>query len=152
MYDCIIIYLTTARYLILIVIHERCGCIYNFQPVNFNVTFGNVILRICQETTLRLTHWGRDKMAAVSQTTFSNEFSWMKMVQFWLRFPWSFILGVQLTMSSVMAQRQAIIRTNDGLVLWRIYASLGLNELLQQAPPLVSSQHWFMWWLDTIRF
>ena len=26
-----------------------------------------------------LTHWGRDKMAAVSQTTLSNAFSWMKM-------------------------------------------------------------------------
>ena len=29
-----------------------------------------------------LTHWGRDKMAAVSQTTFSNAFSWMKMYEF----------------------------------------------------------------------
>ena len=26
-----------------------------------------------------LTHWGQDKMAAISQTTFSNAFSWMKM-------------------------------------------------------------------------
>ena len=26
-----------------------------------------------------LTHWGQDKMAAVSQTTLSNAFSWMKM-------------------------------------------------------------------------
>ena len=26
-----------------------------------------------------LTHWGRDKMTAISQTTFSNAFSWMKM-------------------------------------------------------------------------
>ena len=25
-----------------------------------------------------LTHWGRDKMAAVSQTTLSNAFSWMR--------------------------------------------------------------------------
>ena len=29
-----------------------------------------------------LTHWGRDKMAAVSQTTLSNAFSWMKMLEF----------------------------------------------------------------------
>ena len=27
-----------------------------------------------------LTHWGRDNMAAVSQTTLSNAFSWMKML------------------------------------------------------------------------
>ena len=26
-----------------------------------------------------LSHWGRDKMAAISQPTFSNVFSWMKM-------------------------------------------------------------------------
>ena len=43
-----------------------------------------------------LTHWGRDKMDAIFQTTFSitfswmkNTFSWMKMHQFWLRFHWS---------------------------------------------------------------
>ena len=28
-----------------------------------------------------LTHWGRDKMAAISQTTLSNSFSWMKMFE-----------------------------------------------------------------------
>ena len=33
-----------------------------------------------------LTHWGRDKMAAVSQTMFSNAFSWMKMFEFRLKF------------------------------------------------------------------
>ena len=31
----------------------------------------------------------------------------------------------------IMAWRQAIIWTNDGLVYWCIYASLGLNELTQ---------------------
>ena len=36
-----------------------------------------------------LTHWGRDKMAAISQTTLSNAFSWMKMLEFWLKFHWS---------------------------------------------------------------
>ena len=33
-----------------------------------------------------LLHWGRDKMAAISQTMFSNTFSWMKMYEFRLRF------------------------------------------------------------------
>ena len=36
--------------------------------------------------SISLTHWGRDKMAAVSQTTLSNAFSWMKMLEFRLRF------------------------------------------------------------------
>ena len=42
---------------------------------------------------MSFTHWGRDKMAAVtSQTTFSNEFSWMKMYEYRLRFHWSLFL------------------------------------------------------------
>ena len=44
-----------------------------------------------------LTHWGRDKMVAVTQTTRSNAFSWMKMLEFRLRFHWSLFLWVQLT-------------------------------------------------------
>ena len=32
-----------------------------------------------------LTHWGRDKMAAISQTTLSKPFSWMKMFEFRLK-------------------------------------------------------------------
>ena len=43
------------------------------------------------------THWGRDKMAAIFQTTFSNAFSWMKMFKFLLRFHWSLFPRVQLT-------------------------------------------------------
>ena len=44
-----------------------------------------------------LTLWGRDKMPAISQMTFSNAFSWMKMYQFWLRFHWNSFPRVRLT-------------------------------------------------------
>ena len=44
-----------------------------------------------------LTHWGRDKMDAISQTTLSNAISWKKMLEFRLRFHWSLFLRVQLT-------------------------------------------------------
>ena len=44
-----------------------------------------------------LTHWGRDKMDAIYQTTFSNAISWMKMYQFRLRFHWSLFPRVKLT-------------------------------------------------------
>ena len=44
-----------------------------------------------------LTHWGRDKMDAISQTTFSSAFSWMKMFELRLKFHWSLFLRVQLT-------------------------------------------------------
>ena len=43
-----------------------------------------------------LTHWGRDKMAAIFQTAFSNAFSWMKIYKFWLRFHWNFFPRVQI--------------------------------------------------------
>ena len=44
-----------------------------------------------------LTHWGRDKMAAIFQTTFSNGFLWIKIHEFRLTFHWSLFLRLQLT-------------------------------------------------------
>ena len=44
-----------------------------------------------------LIHWGRDKMDTISQTMFSNAFSWMKMYKFRFRFHLSLFLRVQLT-------------------------------------------------------
>ena len=43
-----------------------------------------------------LGHWGRDKTEAISRTTFSNAFSWMKMYGFRLRFRWSLFLWFKL--------------------------------------------------------
>ena len=45
----------------------------------------------------RLTHWGRYKMDAISQTTCSSAFSWMKMFEFRLKFHWRLFLRVQFT-------------------------------------------------------
>ena len=45
----------------------------------------------------QITHWGRDKIDAISQTTFSSAYSWMKMFEFQLIFHWSFFLRVQLS-------------------------------------------------------
>ena len=44
-----------------------------------------------------LTHWGRDKIDAISQTPFSNAFSWMKMNEFRLAFHWSLFLRFEST-------------------------------------------------------
>ena len=38
-------------------------------------------------------------MAAISQTTFSTTFSWMRSFVFWFQFHWRFFLSVQLTKS-----------------------------------------------------
>ena len=47
------------------------------------LTMDNYMVLVSTNTGVKwsslLTHWGRDKMAAISQTTFSNAFSWMKM-------------------------------------------------------------------------
>ena len=90
----------------------------------------------CYIRTASLTHWGRDKIATISQTTLSNAFSWMKMVEFRLKFHWSLFIRVQLTIfqhwfrwwlgadqatSHYLKQRWLDYR--------HIYASLGLNEL-----------------------
>ena len=48
-------------------------------------------------TWVRLKHWGRDKMAVISQTILVNAFSWMEMLKFRLKFHWSLFLRVQLT-------------------------------------------------------
>ena len=44
-----------------------------------------------------LTHWGWIRMAAISQTTLSNSFYWMKMFLLWFKFHWSLFLAAQLT-------------------------------------------------------
>ena len=44
-----------------------------------------------------LTQLGRDKMDAISQTTFSCAFSSMKIAVFWLNFHWNMFARVQLT-------------------------------------------------------
>ena len=84
-----------------------------------------------------LTHWGRDKMDAISQTTLSNAFLWMKMLEFWLKFHWSLFLRVQLTIFHHWFRQWlgAVQVTGHYLNQWwfvyrRIYASLGLNELM----------------------
>ena len=44
-----------------------------------------------------LTHWDWDKMAAIIQTTISNAFSWVKILEFRLKFHRSLFPRVQLT-------------------------------------------------------
>ena len=44
-----------------------------------------------------LTHWGQDKIDAISQTTFSSAFSWIKIYEFRLIFHCNLFLRVPLT-------------------------------------------------------
>ena len=86
-----------------------------------------------------LTHFGRDKMASISQTMFSNAFSWMKMCEFCLRLQWNLFPRVQSSIFHHLIRQWlgADQATNHymnhwWLVYWPIYASLGLNELKER--------------------
>ena len=77
------------------------------------------------------------QMYAISQTTFSNAFSWMKMLEFRLKCHWNLFPRVQLTifqqwfgswLGAVHARSHYL--NQWWLVYRRIYASLGLNELI----------------------
>ena len=56
-----------------------------------------IVVETWKETCLTLTHWGRDKMDVISQTTLWSAFSWMKMFEFRLKFHWRLFVRVQLT-------------------------------------------------------
>ena len=51
----------------------------------------------CTQFLATLTHWDRDEMKNISQMTFSNAFSSMKMFEFRLQFHWTLFPRVQLT-------------------------------------------------------
>ena len=54
-------------------------------------------VRFITDELFHLTHWGRNEMNNISQTTFSNVFSSMKMYEFRLTFHWILFQVVQLT-------------------------------------------------------
>ena len=61
---------------------------------------------LLQAMMTALTHWGRDKMAAIFRTTFLNAFSWMKMLKFRLRNHWNlFLINNIPAMVQIMAWR-----------------------------------------------
>ena len=83
-----------------------------------------------------LTHRGQANMDTISQRTFSNAFSLMKMFEFQLKFHWGLFLRVQLTtnehwLGNGLAPNrwQAITWTNDDPVQWRITRPQWVNPL-----------------------
>ena len=88
--------------------NENNSCIlYPFQHAVAYLSWARTrTIRATSARSWPLTHWGRDKMADFRQTTFSNVFSWMKMLPYWFKFHWNMFLDVQLTSP---IRRQAII-------------------------------------------
>ena len=96
----------------------RFSIIFTKHPMNHTCRF-------------HLIHWGRGKIAAIFQTTFSNAYSWPQMYEFRVRFRWSLFLRVQLTIfqhwfSQWLGADQATSHYMNQwwLVYLRIYASV----------------------------
>ena len=88
-----------------------------------------------RKTSYILIHWGRDKMAAIFQTTSSNAFSWMEKCKLGLLFHWSLFPRVQLIIFQYWfrqwlgaAQATSHYLNQWWRGFWRIYASLDVNE------------------------
>ena len=80
-------------------VHNLCTCcsiVHCSFCINVQHCAVDAPIKI-HNNTIMLTHWGRDKMATIFQTIFSNVFSWMKMYEFRLKFHWSLFLRVLLT-------------------------------------------------------
>ena len=78
--------------------HVLQGCFIQTGTINDWLNDNNLLMAKTEhQTCYWLTHWGLDKMEAISQTTCSIAFSWMKMFEFRLKFHWSLFLRVPLT-------------------------------------------------------
>ena len=62
---------------------------------------------------ISLTHWGRDKMAAISQTAFSSAFPWMKTFEFQIKFHWNMFLKGVIDNMAALVQIMAWHRSGD---------------------------------------
>ena len=87
----------------------RPQCVNTLRPEQNSPHFGNIfshwslvmhiILLVNCVITGSVNSFPLDKMAAISQTIFSDTFSWMKSFAFWLKFDCSLFLRVQLTIT-----------------------------------------------------
>ena len=87
---------------------------------------------------LPLTHWGPDKMTAIFQTTFLNS-CLIIIHKFRLKFLWSLFPRIQLTIFQHWPAPIHYLNQN-WLFYVRMYASLGLNELITSKPKLSTTR------------
>ena len=101
---------------------------------------------------LYLTHWDRDKMADISQTTYSNALSWMKMFEFRKQFDWGLFLRIQVTII------QYCLKQWLGAEQTTVMASVGWPQLidtvwyrtsLHRHPNARKIQYACLWWRCT---
>ena len=117
---------------VLWLVHAMAWCLLSIRPVPESM----ITYHPCDSEEHVFNTLRPRQMDAISQTTFWNAFSWMKMFEFRLKFHWGVFLRFQLTLFQHWYRYWlgAVHATSHylnqwWLVYWRIYASLGLNEL-----------------------
>ena len=104
--------------------HQRCAVTFTSEQFHKN----------CSGTS-SLTHWGRDKMDTITQTTFSSAFFWKKIwipTEISLKFVPKGPINNIPSLVQIMAWRHPGNKPLSEPMMvsyWRIYVSLGLNEL-----------------------
>ena len=79
----------------------------------------------------------REKNAAISQTTFSKAFSWMKVHEFGLRFHWSLLIGIELTIITNPFNFRISLKLkmwmfDNYLAMWSVILLILYSELCSQ--------------------
>ena len=93
------------------------------------------LMALNNEWLYRLAHWGSNEMADILQMTYSNVFSWINMVMFWLRLHSSWLLRIAVKNKSSLVQVNAIIGLSPNR--WQAIAwtnvSLWLHSIYRKA-------------------
>ena len=77
--------------------YKYCPNTQQWSDVYWRIRYQTISIKFYVE----LKHWGRDRMAAIFQTIFSNAFAWMKMYGFRLQFYWTLFVRVKLKYLSI---------------------------------------------------
>ena len=88
-------------------IDHDVNVLFNFTKMMPVIVMGDMVSHVHLHYTQNylmfgidhLTHHTLHKMSTFSWTIFSDAFSWMKSVVFWLKFHWNLFLRVQLTIT-----------------------------------------------------
>ena len=122
-----------AHYDATVMLTQGCQALHVWKISNSVNCSRKLTLWPLGDTACTLTPFPLDKMAAISQTTYSNAVSLMKSFVFWFKFHWSLFIRVTVSIGSgnglAPNRRQVINWTNADPVHWRIYTALGGDEL-----------------------
>ena len=122
----------------------KCSVITLFAATLLSATYDDAAWTPKQKTyplhlIKLLTQWGQEKTDAISQTTFSSVFSWMKTIDFRSKFHWSLILRVQLKLSSIGSENGYVASSRQAKSLNQWYLVYGVNR-----------PHWVKWYVVVI--